>query len=63
VLQVIRKARAKGFGVIFISHTLPHVEVTDRITVLRLGRVVANEPSSAYTPDSLLKAITGLGQS
>ena len=64
VLQVIRKARAKGFGVIVSSHTLPHVlEVTDRITELRLGRVVANEPSSAYTPDSLLKAITGLGQS
>ncbi len=29
----------------------------------RYGGVVANEPSSAYTPDSLLKAITGLGQS
>jgi len=29
---------------------------------LRLGRVVADAPSSAFTPDSLLKAITGLGQ-
>ncbi len=63
VLEVIRQAKAKGFGVIFISHTLPHVlEVTDRITVLRLGRVVADAPSSSFTPDSLLKAITGLSQ-
>lgn len=63
VLEVIRQAKQKGFGVIFISHTLPHVlEVTDRIVVLRLGRVVADAPSSGFTPDSLLKAITGLGQ-
>ena len=63
VLEIIRNARARGFGVIFISHTLPHVlEVTDRIVVLRLGRVVADAPSSTFTPDSLLKAITGLGQ-
>jgi len=46
VLEVIREAKSKGFGVIFISHTLPHVlEVTDRIVVLRLGRVVADAPS------------------
>lgn len=63
VLEVIRQAKAKGFGVVFISHTLPHVlQVTDRIVVLRLGQVVADAPSSGFTPDSLLKAITGLGQ-
>jgi simple sugar transport system ATP-binding protein len=34
VLNIIRNAKAKGLGVIFISHTLPHVlEVTDRIVV------------------------------
>lgn len=63
VLEIIRRARENGFGVIFISHTLPHVlQVTDRIVVLRLGRVVADEPSANYTPDSLLKAITGLSE-
>ena len=60
-LGVMRRARERGLGVIFISHTLPHVlEVTDRTVVLRLGRVVADEPTSAFTPDSLLKVITGL---
>lgn len=61
VLKVMSRARERGLGVVFISHTLPHVlEVTDRIVVLRLGRVVADEPTASFTPDSLLKAITGL---
>ena len=60
VLRVMRNARTRGLGVVFISHTLPHVlAITDRIVVLRLGRVVADEPTSSFTPDSLLKAITG----
>jgi simple sugar transport system ATP-binding protein len=63
VLRVVRRARESGIGVIFISHTLPHVlEITDRVVVLRLGRVVANEPTSTFTPDSLLKVITGLAE-
>lgn len=61
VLQVMKAARDQGLGVIFISHTLPHVlEVTDRIVVLRLGRVVKDAPTSEFTQDSLLGTITGL---
>jgi simple sugar transport system ATP-binding protein len=60
VLQVIRAAKAKGLGVIFISHTLPHVlQVTDRIVVLRLGRIVKDTPTSEYNVDTLLGTITG----
>lgn len=61
VLNVMRRARENGLGVVFISHTLPHVlEVCDRIVVLRLGRVVADRPATDYNQDSLLAAITGL---
>lgn len=61
VLDVIRSAKAKGLGVIFISHTLPHVlEVTDRIVVLRLGQVVANRPTDTFDAEKLLGTITGL---
>lgn len=61
VLQVIRAAKAKNLGVIFISHTLPHIlEVTDRVVVLRLGKVVCDEPTASFTADSLLGTITGL---
>jgi simple sugar transport system ATP-binding protein len=61
VLSVIQTAKAQGLGVIFISHTLPHVlQVTDRIVVLRLGKVVANAPTSSFDAESLLGTITGL---
>lgn len=61
VLNVIRAARDRGLGVIFISHTLPHVlEVTDRVVVLRLGKVVRDAPTSEFDAESLLGTITGL---
>ena len=61
VLSVIRHAKERGLGVIFISHTLPHVlEVTDRIVVLRLGRVVRDAPTSQFDSQTLLGTITGL---
>jgi simple sugar transport system ATP-binding protein len=61
VLDVIKAAKAKQLGVVFISHTMPHVlQVTDRIVVLRLGRVVRNAPTSEFDAESLLGTITGL---
>lgn len=60
VLNIIREAKKKGLGVIFISHTLPHVlEVTDRIVVLRLGRIVKDAPTSEFNGDTLIGTITG----
>jgi len=61
VLSVIKAAKERGLGVVFISHTLPHVlQVTDRIVVLRLGKVVADAPTSTFDAESLLGTITGL---
>ena len=61
VLKVITAAKEQGLCVLFISHTLPHVlEVTDRIIVLRLGRIVRDSLTSEYTVESLLGTITGL---
>jgi simple sugar transport system ATP-binding protein len=61
VLKVIKAAKDQGLCVLFISHTLPHVlEVTDRIIVLRLGKIVRDAPTSEYTVESLLGTITGL---
>ena len=63
VLEVMKAAKAKGLGVVFISHTLPHVlQVTDRIVVLRLGKIVANAPTSEFDAERLLGTITGLNQ-
>jgi len=64
VLAIVKAARTRGLGVIFISHTLPHVlDVTDRIVVLRLGEVAADAPTSTFTAESLLGTITGLNRS
>lgn len=60
VLQVINATRKQGLSVMFISHTLPHVlEVTDRIVVMRLGRIVKDAPTSEFNADTLIGAITG----
>jgi simple sugar transport system ATP-binding protein len=61
VLNVMKIAKTRGVGVIFISHTLPHIlEVCDRIVVLRLGSVVREAATSEFTTETLLGTITGL---
>jgi simple sugar transport system ATP-binding protein len=61
VLNIIERVKSEGFGVIFISHTLPHVlQVTDRVAVLRLGRLVVDKPTSEFNSETLLGTITGL---
>jgi simple sugar transport system ATP-binding protein len=60
VLETIRRVRDKGVGVVFISHSMPHVmEVSDRIQVLRLGRSVAAYKASNTSMEELVGAMTG----
>lgn len=59
VLNLIERVRARGLGVIIISHNMEDVRaVADRIVVLRLGR-----NNGVFTPDTsnqdLVAAITG----
>ncbi|CNH97573.1 ATP-binding cassette domain-containing protein [Yersinia pekkanenii] len=59
VLNLIERVRARGLGVIIISHNMEDVRaVADRIVVLRLGR-----NKGIFTPDAsnqdLVAAITG----
>lgn len=59
VLNLIERLRARGLGVIMISHNMEDVRaVADRIVVLRLGR-----NNGIFTPDAsnaeLVGAITG----
>jgi ribose transport system ATP-binding protein len=60
VIELMRSVALSGSSVVFISHRLPEVfEVTDRITVMRDGRVVASEATAEATPDSLITAMLG----
>jgi simple sugar transport system ATP-binding protein len=60
VLETIRRVRDKGVGVVFISHSMPHViEVADRVQVLRLGRRIATYKASETSMEELVGAMTG----
>jgi simple sugar transport system ATP-binding protein len=53
--------RDRNLGVIFISHTLPHVfEVADRVSVMRRGRTVLVSPIAEVTTEGLIRAMTGI---
>lgn len=59
VLEIIRRAAAKGLPIIVISHNLDEVfAVSDRIVVLRLGRKVADLTTATTTKEEVVSFIT-----
>jgi D-xylose transport system ATP-binding protein len=59
VLDLVKRLAERGLGVVFISHNLHDVfEAADRITVLRLGRRVAQLVRSETTQQEVVHAIT-----
>ena len=62
VLDLVRRLRDDGRGVIMVSHSLPHVfAVSDRIAVLRIGELVATYETADVTSEDVVGAITGAG--
>jgi D-xylose transport system ATP-binding protein len=60
VLELIKRLRERGLGVMVISHNLADVfEVADRIVVLRLGRLARVFDVAGTTQDEVVAAITG----
>ena len=54
VLNLIRRLRDHGIGVILISHRMPDVfAVADRIAVLRRGRKVADKAIARSSPEEV----------
>jgi D-xylose transport system ATP-binding protein len=59
VLDLVRRLSERGLGVVIISHNLHDVfEAADRITVLRLGRRVAQLDRASTTQQEVVHAIT-----
>src|SRR5438128_4925158 len=59
VLELIRRLKDHGLAVMVISHNLNDVfEVADRIAVLRLGRMVAQDWLSAFDRQSVVDFMT-----
>ncbi len=61
VLELIRRVKDRGIGVVLISHNIPQVfEVTDRIFVLRHGGQVGDLRTRDAAMNDVLGLITGV---
>jgi len=60
VLKYVRQVRARGLGVIFITHNVRHAyAVGDRFTILNRGRTMGTFPKSEITLDALQTMMAG----
>ncbi|MEV4172073.1 sugar ABC transporter ATP-binding protein [Nonomuraea sp. NPDC049709] len=60
VFDVVRRLSAQGTAFLYVSHFLDEVlSLTDRVTVLRDGTVVAEGATAGYDEDRLVQAIVG----
>jgi ABC-type sugar transport system ATPase subunit len=61
LFEIIRGLAARGRGLIFVSHRLEEIfEVTDRVTILREGQVVAaGVPTATLTQSELVRLMVG----
>ena len=60
LFSALRQLRARGVGMIYVSHRLDEVfEIADRMVVLRDGRVAGDRPVAETTPEEAILLIVG----
>jgi simple sugar transport system ATP-binding protein len=60
LFDVLRQLRARGACILFISHKLSEVmEIADRMTVMRRGRIVARAPVAETSEERLAQLMIG----
>jgi ribose transport system ATP-binding protein len=60
LFALVRRLRAQGHAVIYISHFLEEVkEISDRFTVLRDGRSVGEGETASAAPDQIIALMVG----
>jgi ribose transport system ATP-binding protein len=60
LFAVVRRLAERGVAVVYISHRLNEVfRITDRVVVMKDGRVVASEPTRELDPDRLVRLMVG----
>jgi len=60
LFEVIRRVQTAGFGVLFVSHDLDEIlALTERVTVLRDGRVAGSGATKEFTREDLVRLIVG----
>jgi len=56
----IRKLKAEGVGIIYISHRIEEVtRIADRVTVLRDGKVISTNPTSELSVSDIILMMVG----
>lgn len=57
---LLRRLRARGVSIVFISHALEEaLLISDRITILRDGELVATGPTAGFDRDKIIAAMVG----
>jgi fructose transport system ATP-binding protein len=60
VLRLVNDLKARGLGIILISHNMPNVfETADRIHIQRLGRGIGVITPQTHTPAEAVAIMTG----
>ena len=60
LFDIVRSLKHRGLGIVFISHFLDQVfEISDRITVLRNGRLVGTKPTADLDRVELVNMMLG----
>ncbi len=63
LFTTVERLRAEGLGVLFVSHKLKEVaEISDRVVVLRRGKLVAERRTSQVGPEELASLMMGVAQ-
>jgi len=60
LFQIVRDLRARGLGIVFVTHRLDEVmEICDRYTVLRDGKLVGSGSIAEITTDGIIRLMVG----
>ncbi len=60
LFRVVRDIQGRGIAVLFVSHKMREMlEISERLTVIRNGRVVAAGPIGDFNEASITRAMTG----
>lgn len=60
LFAIIEKLKAQGCGIIYISHKMEEIlRISDDVTVMRDGKLIATEPASNMTIEKIIKLMVG----
>jgi simple sugar transport system ATP-binding protein len=60
LFRIVRDIQSRGISVLFVSHKMREMlEISERITVIRNGRLVASGPTGDFDEIAITRAMTG----